>query len=126
MATRTTSKIVTFGKPFALADLEEVLPAGDYVVDTEEDLMDGLSFSAYFRVSTTIYLPSATANASLWRTMRVDPEELDKALSLDRAAMRPPALNGAHEAPIGAIQRPSVDRLAIERAENEGMTAHVC
>jgi hypothetical protein len=55
MPTRTTKRTVTFTKPFVLGDFDEVLPAGDYVVDTDEDLLHGLSFSAFIRVSTIIH-----------------------------------------------------------------------
>jgi hypothetical protein len=125
MAKRTTSKIVTFTKPFVLADFDEVLPAGNYVVDTEENLIDGLSFAAYFRSTPTIYLPSASANPGLWRTMNVDPKELDMALTRDRESS-PPTTASVHPTAASGMQRHSLDRLAIERAENEGMPSHAC
>jgi hypothetical protein len=125
MTTRTTSKVVTFEQPFVLADLDEVLPAGNYVVDTDEDLIDGLSFFAYFRATTTIYLPSASADPRLWRTMNVDPKELDMALKRDREASRP-ASASLHRTAASGMQPHSPDRIAIERAENEGMPLHAC
>ena len=45
MTTRTTKKTVTFAKPFTLSPLDEVLEPGDYDVETDEELLDGLSFS---------------------------------------------------------------------------------
>src|SRR6185295_18120733 len=44
MGQRTTSKTVTFALPFLLKGVDRVLPAGDYRVVTDEELMEGLSF----------------------------------------------------------------------------------
>ncbi len=41
MARRTTTKSVTFARPFRLAGLEEEFPAGQYDVETDEELLDG-------------------------------------------------------------------------------------
>ena len=49
-----TRKSVTFLHPFSLAGIEEILEAGTYIVETLEELIEGLSFVAYRRVSTTI------------------------------------------------------------------------
>ncbi len=125
MATRTTSKIITFTKPFILGDIDEVLPAGDYVVDTDETLLEGLSFAAYRRVSTTIYLPSESPNPRLWRSANIDPQILDKALARDRDQQRLPASRVGGEQAFDVEQQLPADRLAHERAENEGMMVHV-
>lgn len=90
IATRTTSKTVTFAKPFTLGDIDEVFPAGDYVVETDEDLLQGLSFSAYLRIATVIYLPNRPGNPRLSRALTIDPQELDASLSLDREETRSP------------------------------------
>ena len=52
------TKQVTFLHAFSLAGLEEELGPGTYTVETIEEPIDGLSFVAYRRVSTTIVLPS--------------------------------------------------------------------
>jgi hypothetical protein len=36
--------------------LDEVQPPGTYAVNADEELIEGLSFLAYRRVATTIYL----------------------------------------------------------------------
>ena len=54
---RTTREILTFNRPFSLSAVDEVQPAGSYAVDVDEELIEGLSFLAYRRVATTIYLP---------------------------------------------------------------------
>jgi hypothetical protein len=83
MTSRTTSKTITFKRPFALKGLDDALPAGDYIVDTDEDLIQGISFNAYRRVSTIIYLPDISGNPLLSRSLTIDPNELDAALKQD-------------------------------------------
>ena len=72
---RTTRQIVAFDEPFSLYAVDEVQPAGTYAVDVDEELIEGLSFLAYQRVATTIYLPVASGSTSL-QAIRVDPGEL--------------------------------------------------
>ena len=57
MTTRTTSKIVTFARPFTLKGVDRILPAGNYRVVTDEELIEELSFPVYRRVSTMIFVP---------------------------------------------------------------------
>jgi hypothetical protein len=83
MTTRISEKTVTFRRPFVLADLDEVLPAGDYCVETEEELIGGLSYAAYRRISTVLRLQARSGLPHLTRAMTIDPEELDKALQRD-------------------------------------------
>ncbi len=56
MIARTLSKTVVFSKPFLLKGVDRILPAGDYRVVTDEELIEGLSFPAYtfrrFRIET--------------------------------------------------------------------------
>ncbi len=60
--TRTTEQSVTFQRPFVLSAIDEVLPAGTYTVTTDEQLVEGASFSAYRRVQTVIHVhPQAEA-----------------------------------------------------------------
>ncbi|HSR56277.1 MAG TPA: hypothetical protein VLN73_08540 [Alphaproteobacteria bacterium] len=54
MTVRTTKKTVTFVNSFKLGDFEEVLPPGTYDVETDEELLEGLSFHAYRRILTLI------------------------------------------------------------------------
>jgi hypothetical protein len=76
---RTTRQIVTFDQPFSLAAIDEVQPAGAYAVDVDEELIEGLSFLAYRRVATTIYLPLRRGRAGSVQAIRVDPGELTAA-----------------------------------------------
>jgi hypothetical protein len=79
MPSRTTSKQVTFRRPFWLSGFASRQPAGTYRVDTIEELPEKLSVSACKRRSTTMKL---TRNGAT-ENMPVDPGELDCALARD-------------------------------------------
>lgn len=90
MSTRTKDLTVRFRHPFSLKGVERVLPPGEYRTTTEEDSIDGLSFLAYRRVSTTIVLPThtdQTIEARLDQTsveiVALDPRDLERALERD-------------------------------------------
>ena len=72
MSTRTKRSIVHFPAPFALAGVDELLPAGDYAVDNDEEPIEGISWLAYHRVATFIHLP-AIASTSLLAIQRPRP-----------------------------------------------------
>jgi hypothetical protein len=44
---RTFSKTVVFTKPFLLKGIDRMLPAGDYRVVTDEELIEGISFPGH-------------------------------------------------------------------------------
>lgn len=118
MTTRTTRTTVTFERPFVLGDFDEVLPAGDYAVEIDEEPLEGLSFTAFHRVRATIALHPTDAAPGRSRSLTVDPNALDAALACDRvpaAGLLPPLADGAAKA------RVKTDRCAIEQGENEGM-----
>ena len=73
---RTTRESITFDHPFSLMAVDKVQPAGTYAVDIDEELIEGLSFLAYRRVATTIYLPLVQGNYGSVQAVRVDPQEL--------------------------------------------------
>ena len=56
---------MTFLHPFSLAGVEGEQAAGTYAVETVEEPIEGLSFVAYRRLSTTIVLPSPQYGAAL-------------------------------------------------------------
>ncbi len=86
MTIRTSKTTVTFAWPFELDELDEVLPAGAYEVETDEELLEGVSFPAYRRISTLIHLHASSGNPRLTRTLAIDPTELDAALARDQAS----------------------------------------
>jgi hypothetical protein len=84
MTTRTATTIATFRRPFLVNGAEHASPAGDYQVVTEEELIEGLSFLAYRRVMTAIFLPGAERGS--WEMHVIDPEDLAAAQERDREA----------------------------------------
>lgn len=82
---RTSRKIVTFTRPFRLRGVEEMLPAGAYQVETDEELLQGVSFPVYRRVATVIFLPSQSAGATWVHAVDIDPSELEAAQEHDTA-----------------------------------------
>ncbi len=83
MTVRTTRKTVTFAKPFLLDESGDLLPAGSYVVETDEALVEGLSFPVYRRVLTVISPLGKPGESLLTKALTVDPEQLDAALQRD-------------------------------------------
>jgi len=86
MTVRTSKKTVTFRRPFILGGLDEALPAGDYCVETDEELLDGISFPAYRRILTLIHLHAKPGSPGITRVLTIDPMELDAALKRDQAS----------------------------------------
>ena len=83
MTTRTTETTVTFRRPFTLAAIDGAQPAGTYRVETDEELLPGLSFDAFQRVATMLHLPSMSAPGGRRQVITVDPAELSAALEAD-------------------------------------------
>lgn len=85
MFTRTTRKTVTFAHSFSLAGVDGPLPAGTYTVETDEELVDGVSFPVYRRTATVILLPSPAGGPVLSQVATIDPEDLERAEREDAA-----------------------------------------
>ena len=99
MTTRTTSRTVTFHRPFALEGLARDVPAGTYLVETEEALMDTVLSLVWRRVSTAIRLRTAVGTQDYF----IDPEHLEAALLRDRAP--PDAASSEAAASSGGAHR---------------------
>jgi hypothetical protein len=84
MIARSLDETVVFNKRFLLKGADRMLPAGDYRVVTDEELIEGISFPAYRRVSTMIFVPAAHA-ASRVEMVTIDPLDLRGALDRDAA-----------------------------------------
>lgn len=85
MTTRTSEKTVTFARPFFLGEFDDALPAGAYVVETVEELLEGISFRAYRRTLTLLHHRPESGRGGLVETFTVEPAELEAALERDRA-----------------------------------------
>jgi len=85
MATRTSSKIVTFTRPFRLSAMNHRLPAGSYTVETDEERLESVSVTAYRRQGTFIRVPLPSGAAGSSSRIMIDPAELEAALVRDAA-----------------------------------------
>ena len=83
MPTRTISTPVTFRRAFSLPGIDDLLPAGTYTVETDEELIEGLSFYAYRRVATMIRLPAGSGRLGFSQTVPINPLDLDAAQAMD-------------------------------------------
>ena len=84
LTTRTRRKTWTFVKPFRLKGVDHVLPAGDYQVMTDEELIESLSFPVYRRVGTMILVPGQMRSSSV-EMFSIDPVDLQSAHENDAA-----------------------------------------
>lgn len=85
MIARTLSKTVVFTRPFLLKGVDRQLPAGDYKVVTDEELIEGLSFPVYRRVLTMIFVPGQSCPTSSVEMVTIDPLDLQAAQDRDAA-----------------------------------------
>jgi hypothetical protein len=83
MTMRTTDKTITFHRPFCLEGVDGVLPPADYRVVTDEEIIEGLSFVAYRRVATSIFVPAPFDSAV--EMVPIDPTDLEAAQAEDLA-----------------------------------------
>jgi len=83
MTMRTTTKTITFRRPFCLRGIDRLLPPADYRVVTDEELIEGVSFPAYHRVSTVIFVPAPSGSAV--EMVTIDPLDLQAAQEQDAA-----------------------------------------
>jgi hypothetical protein len=83
MIARSLSKTVVFNRPFLLKGVDRTLPAGSYRVVTDEELIEGISFPAYRRVATMIFVPALTHGTSSIEMVTIDPLDLEAALGRD-------------------------------------------
>ncbi len=91
MTQRTRIETVTFTRPFRLGGFEVELPAGEYCVETDEELLQDISFPVYKRVMTLLHLREDPKRPGRKQTLTIDPEELEAALKRDKAPLEAPA-----------------------------------
>jgi hypothetical protein len=95
MSIRTRAKTVIFSRPFSLKGVDRVLPAGDYRVLTDEELVDGVSFPVYRRVSTMIFLPAQFHRSGSVELVTIDPLDLRAAEERDAETHQLPGIDAA-------------------------------
>lgn len=143
MTSRTTRSTVTFAFPFVISGFPDELPAGNYEIIVEEDLLQNLSFVAYQRTATYLLINRQEAPGRK-QMYQVDSEDWDLTLSIDReratkaikseAALERERMRGvatigqnAHQKPLKKAKKSHqevADRQAIEQGENEGMIVY--
>ena len=80
---RSSERSLTFRRAFSLSAVDGPLPAGTYQVITEEERLEGLSFAAWQRTSTLLFLPARALPGRAREIVPIDPHELDAALAAD-------------------------------------------
>jgi len=83
MTERLEHKTVIFAHPFALKGVEGTFPPGTYAVEMTEEQLDGISFIAYRRLTTTIALPSTNSAHNSRQMVEIEPADLEAALAID-------------------------------------------
>lgn len=68
---------------FPVAGLDAPQPAGDYRVDHDEELVEGISRLAWRRIGAFIHLPAIAAHASMQQMVPINPADLEAALEQD-------------------------------------------
>ena len=81
MTTRTRRTETSFARPFLLKGVDRMLPPGTYEVVTDEELIEGLSFPVYRRLSTVIFVPGQFASSI--EMITIDPADLVAAQAED-------------------------------------------
>jgi hypothetical protein len=79
MESRTTSKLVTFRRPFTLSGVDGIQPPGSYAVLIEEEILDTLSFAGWRQTGCVIVLQRNGGEEHV----AIDPQELREALVRD-------------------------------------------
>jgi hypothetical protein len=87
MTTHLKTTTVTFARPFHLDEIERELPAGTYDVETAEERIDGASFLASRRVSTSLFLRAGKGVRGSARMWMIHPDGLESALERDKAGV---------------------------------------
>jgi hypothetical protein len=83
MTTRSTRSTVTFAHPFRIAGYDDELPAGDYEVVVDEDLLEGFSFDAYRRTASYLLVGGKAGGRGAAEMRPIDPRDLEAALARD-------------------------------------------
>jgi hypothetical protein len=86
MTTRTRRETVTFAHSARIKGIDRVLPPGAYEVVTDDEMIEGLSFPSFRRVSTMIMVPSASPHHHSVEMLAITSFDLADAQYRDAAA----------------------------------------
>lgn len=84
MNMRSSRSTVTFSNAFTLSGYTGELPAGDYEILVEEELLQGLSFEAYRRRATYMLVHGEGGRGGRTEMRAITESDLEKALSRDQ------------------------------------------
>ncbi len=84
MTSRTTETVVHFTSEFTLPGFDKPQPAGSYRVDSDEEMIGGLTRNAWRRIGAFIHLPAIAVRSSTHRMVPINPADLEAALEKDR------------------------------------------
>lgn len=82
---------MTFNRPFVLDGFKGTLPAGTYELESEQELLDGMSLPDCPRTSVLIHLHSKIGSPALAQTRTVPWEVLERAQIRDQAPAESPS-----------------------------------
>lgn len=99
---RTLGRRATFLRPFSLKGLDGVQAAGTYHVETREGRMGFLPFIREACSSTWIRIGRGAGLSGEIQLIKIDPDDLSRALLLDVAPKSDPSRIGDGAAPIAA------------------------
>jgi len=83
MTIRTSQQTIRFVHPFRLTGMDAPRPAGAYILETDEELLQELSFPVYRRIATRLLLPGVPGSSILEEVIEIDPSELKAAQDKD-------------------------------------------
>ena len=103
MLSKTSESIVTFHHPFSIGNAISNHPAGSFRVMKEEELIEGLSYTAYRAVSISLQMPAIGARGAVQQFVEVSGHDLDVALDADSQML-------ANEAVLAREHEPAAER----------------
>lgn len=89
MTMHKTKRTVHFNHPFYCDAPDTLFPAGNYDVETDEELIEGISFTAYRKVQTYLHLKPVQGHPGVKQTLVIAAGRLEAALERDSQAGRP-------------------------------------
>ena len=88
MTVRSRRETITFKNPARIKGIPRLLQAGAYDIVTDEELIEGLSFPCYRRISTMIMVPGEPPHQNSTEMLSVGADDLANAERADREMPR--------------------------------------
>ena len=87
MTMRSRRETVHFRHPFRIRGIDRQLAAGAYEVITDEEMIEGLSFTAFRRVATMIMVPGAPPQRAVMEMISISAVDLSDAQRMDASRL---------------------------------------